>query len=115
MDTRLQKALELSNSIDLITNQRNQALTKFKQNQILFYNGGTFCADLTFLGAVQALKCLEETDHIVVDINNTPIKLLDIEEFYFLVQGKIIESTRQYYQEFEEIKKIRTPEALLKK
>jgi hypothetical protein len=115
MDTRLQQALELSNSIELITNQRNQALTKFKQNQVLFYNGGTFCADLILLGSVQALKNLEEVDYIIVDTNNTPIKISDIDEFYFLVQGKIIESTRQYYQEFEEIKKIRTPEALLKK
>jgi UDP-N-acetylglucosamine pyrophosphorylase len=115
MDTRLQKALDLSSSLEMITNQRNQAVTKYKQNQILFYNGGTFLADLNFLSAIAALKTFSDIEHIVIDSNNIPIKINDIEEFYFLVQSKIVESSRQYYQDWEEIKKLRTPEALLKK
>lgn len=114
MDTRLEKALELSKSLEAIDNQKSIALSKFKQNQIFYYNGGTFVADMNLLSAVLSLKSFED-DLILVDINNIPIKLDNIEEFVFVVQSKVLESTRQYYLDFQEIKKIRTPKGLLEK
>lgn len=114
MDTQLEKALELSNSLETISNQRDQALSKFNQNKIFYYNGGTFVADLVLLSAVSSLREVEGT-HVFVDINNIPIEVVDLEEFLFEVQGKVISSTRQYYKEFSEIKKIRTPKGVLEK
>ena len=115
MDTRLKSALELANAVETLTNQRKLAFSKYKQTQVLFYNGGTFCADLSLLSAVNTLKTLLEEDHVLVDTNNIPIKISDIDEFFFLVQSRVIESTRQYNNEYEELKKIRTPKAVLEK
>jgi hypothetical protein len=114
MDTRLKQALDLSTSLEMLANQRALALSKYQQTQILYYNGGTFVADLPLLSAVSILKTLE-IEHIIVDSNNSPILISDIEEFYFLVQSRIIEANRQYYTEFEELKKVRTPQRLLEK
>lgn len=114
MDTRLKSALELANAVETLTNQRKLALSKYKQTQVLFYNGGTFCADLTLLAAVHSLQSLAE-ELILVDANNIPIKISDVDEFLFLVQSRVIESSRQYYHEYEELKKVRTPKAVLDK
>jgi hypothetical protein len=114
MDTRLKQALDLSTSLEMLANQKALAFSKYQQTQILYYNGGTFVADLPLLSAVGILKT-EEVEHILVDSNNIPVLILDIEEFFFLVQSKIIEANRQYYTDFEELKKIRTPQRLLEK
>lgn len=114
MDTRLQHALELSTSLEMLENQKSLAFSRYKQTQILYYNGGTFVADLSLLTAVNILKTAD-VEHILVDSNNIPILILDIEEFFFLVQSRIIEANRQYYTDFEELKKVRTPQRLLEK
>lgn len=114
MDTRLKQALELSTSLEIIANQRALAFSKYRQTQILYYNGGTFVADIALLTAVGMLKTVE-VEHILVDSNNIPVLISDIEEFYFLVQSRIVEASRQYYTEFEELKKIRTSRGLLEK
>jgi hypothetical protein len=114
MDTRLKQALDLSTSLEMLANQRALAFSKYRQTQILYYNGGTFVADLTLLAAVNVLKTTE-VEHILVDSNNSPILILDIGEFFFLVQSRIIEANRQYYTDFEELKKVRTPQRLLEK
>jgi hypothetical protein len=114
MDARLKQSLELSTSLEILASQKALAFSKYRQTQILYYNGGTFVADLTLLTAVGILKTAE-VEHILVDSNNIPVLILDIEEFFFLVQSKIIEANRQYYTDFEELKKIRTPQRLLEK
>jgi hypothetical protein len=114
MDTRLKQALDLSTSLEMLANQKALAFSKYQQTQILHYNGGTFRADLSLLNAVSVLKTID-VEHILVDTNNIPIKIADIEEFYFLIQSRIIETNRQYYNDFEELKKIRTPQRLLEK
>jgi hypothetical protein len=114
MDTRLKQALDLSTSLEMLTNQKSLAFSKYQQTQILYYNGGTFRADLSLLNAVNILKTVE-VEHVLVDSNNIPVLISDIEEFYFLVQSKIIEANRQYYTDFEELKKVRTPQRLLEK
>jgi hypothetical protein len=114
MDTRLNQALELSTSLEMLANQKALALSKYHQTQILYYNGGTFVADLTLLAAVGILKTAE-VEHILVDSNNIPVLISDVEEFFFLVQSRIIEANRQYYTDFEQLKKIRTPQRLLEK
>ena len=114
MDTQLKQALDLSTSLEILANQKALAFSKYKQTQILYYNGGTFVADLPLLSAVSILKTLD-IEHILVDSNNIPVLILDIDEFYFLVQSRIIEANRQYYTDFEELKKIRTPQRLLEK
>jgi hypothetical protein len=113
MDTRLKQALDLSNSLETLSNQRHQALSKYNQNLILFYNGGTFKVDYSLLSTIQTFSDVD--DFVVVDSNNIPILINNREEFFFLVKSRIIEATRSYYQEYESLKKIRTPEGLLKK
>jgi UDP-3-O-[3-hydroxymyristoyl] glucosamine N-acyltransferase len=113
MDTRLEKALELSKSLETISNQKAQALTRYQQNKIFYYNGGTFVADLALLAAAAILN--SDESQIFVDINNIPIEVADMEEFCFLIQSAYTSATRQYSKEFNEIKKIRTPKGILEK
>lgn len=116
MDTRLKSALELANAVETLTNQRKLALSKYKQTQVLFYNGGTFSADLNLLSAVGMLQLhVPDEGLVLVDSNNIPIKIVDVDEFLFLVRSRVIESARQYYNEYEELKKVRTPQAVLDK
>ena len=114
MDTRLESALELSKSLETIENQKALAYSKYQQNQILYYQGGTFVADTALLAAVLSLKSLD-LELILIDINKIPISIGDADEFVFMIQSKIAESSRQYLADYESIKKIRTPKGILEK
>jgi UDP-3-O-[3-hydroxymyristoyl] glucosamine N-acyltransferase len=113
MDTQLEKALELSKSLETISNQKTQALTRYQQNKIFYYNGGTFVADTSLLAASAILK--SEDTQIFVDINNIPIEVTDMDEFCFKVYSTYTSASRQYLKEFNEIKRVRTPKGILEK
>lgn len=114
MDTRLESALELSKALETIENQRSLALSKYQQNLILYYNGGTFVVDLVFLSALSSFNDINDAI-ILLDINNIPVKVTNLEEFIFVARSKYIEASRQYYSDYESIKKIRTPRGILEK
>lgn len=113
MDPQLEKALDLSKSLETISNQKSQALARYQQNKIFYYNGGTFVADFDLLSAATILK--SNNSQLFIDINNIPIEVTDMEEFCFRIQSTYILASRQYSKEFNEIKKIRTPKGILEK
>ena len=106
MSTRLTKALEFANYRVTLNNQ--QAQLKAKTQSLLSYsiNGGTFTIDLTLITFCKQLIDNIQTEVVLLDIYNNPIKV-DVESFYEEIISRYYEVTNNYYAEYEKLRKSR--------
>ena len=106
MSTRLTKALEFANYRVTLNNQ--QAQLKAKTQSLLSYsiNGGTFTIDLTLITFCKQLIDNSQTEVVLLDIYNNPIKV-DVESFYEEIISRYYEVTNNYYAEYEKLRKSR--------
>ena len=106
MSTRLTKALEFANYRVTLNNQ--QAQLKAKTQSLLSYsiNGGTFTIDLTLITFCKQLIDNSQTEVVLLDIYNNPIKV-DVESFYEEIISRYYEVTNNYYAEYKKLRKSR--------
>jgi hypothetical protein len=106
MSTRLTKALEFANYRTTLNNQQSQL--KAKTQSLLSYsiNGGTFTIDLTLITFCKHLIDDGQTDVVLLDIYNNPIKV-NVETFYEEIYSRYFEVTNDYYVEYEKLRKAR--------
>jgi hypothetical protein len=106
MSTRLTQALEFANYRVTLNNQ--QAVLRAKTQSLLSYsiNGGTFTIDRTLLNFCKLLLDEQQTDAVLLDIYNNPIKI-DIKSFYSEILSRYFEVTNDYYAEYEKLRKSR--------
>jgi hypothetical protein len=106
MSTRLTQALEFANYRVTLNNQ--QAALRAKTQSLLSYsiNGGTFTIDRTLLNFCKLLLDEQQTDAVLLDIYNNPIKI-DIKSFYSEILSRYFEVTNDYYAEYEKLRKSR--------
>tara|TARA_B110000305_G_C19361490_1_gene599694 strand:+ start:173 stop:520 length:348 start_codon:yes stop_codon:yes gene_type:complete len=102
----LTKALEFANYRVTLNNQ--QAQLKAKTQSLLSYsiNGGTFTIDLTLITFCKQLIDNSQTEVVLLDIYNNPIKV-DVESFYEEIISRYYEVTNNYYAEYEKLRKSR--------
>ncbi len=106
MDERLEKALQTSNFLASLNLLRKTAFEEFKQNLVFYHNGCSFLADLSFLTQIQSLKQSEFTA-IILDINNIPCYIDDLESFYQNCLSTYKIAVEEYHTKYQNIKKQR--------
>jgi hypothetical protein len=106
MSTRLTQALEFANYRVTLNNQ--QAALRAKTQSLLSYsiNGGTFTIDRTLLNFCKLLIDEKQTEAVLLDIYNNPIKI-EVKSFYDEVLSRYFEVTNDYYAEYEKLRKSR--------
>jgi hypothetical protein len=106
MSTRLTQALEFANYRVTLNNQ--QAVLRAKTQSLLSYsiNGGTFTIDRTLLNFCKLLLEEQQTEAVLLDIYNNPIKV-EVKTFYDEVLSRYFEVTNDYYVEYEKLRKSR--------
>jgi hypothetical protein len=106
MSTRLTQALEFANYRVTLNNQ--QAVLRAKTQSLLSYsiNGGTFTIDRTLLNFCKLLLEEQQTEAVLLDIYNNPIKI-EVKSFYDEVLSRYFEVTNDYYAEYEKLRKSR--------
>jgi hypothetical protein len=106
MSTRLTQALEFANYRVTLNNQ--QAALRAKTQSLLSYstNGGTFTIDRTLLNFCKLLLEEKQTEAVLLDIYNNPIKV-EVKSFYDEILSRYFEVTNDYYAEYEKLRKSR--------
>ena len=106
MSTRLTQALEFANYRVTLNNQ--QAVLRAKTQSLLSYsiNGGTFTIDRTLINFCKLLLDEQQTDAVLLDIYNNPIKI-HVKSFYSEILSRYFEVTNDYYAEYEKLRKSR--------
>lgn len=106
MDKRLERALEHSNLMVTLNNQKNILKQKFYSDRIFYCNGGKFTVTKELIAFVKVA-----TPDVIDDDNCTPIEVDD--KFYEKILTVYNEAITKYYTEYKKLSKNRTVEGLV--
>lgn len=112
-DERLQKALEFSNYIATITNQKQQIKNRVAQLQLVHANGGTFRANQETIAFVKTLLDMDHKSAILLDSKDNPINVTDVKDLLEQLVSAYFSAMQEYDAEYTKIKKSRSVEKIM--
>ena len=114
MDERLKKALDISNYMVTLNNQKRLLKEKFYEDLIYFDSGSQFIVTQNLITFVKLLvESGYDTDVVLVDDNDIPVKIKDLELFYQNILDVYFKSANSYMNEYENLKKSRSVEKIV--
>jgi hypothetical protein len=113
MDERLAKALEFSNFLETQNNQKRIFLAQYKENLIHYTRGHKFTVTLELINFCHTLLAMQIEHPAVLDDNNIPFTINDIQEFTKELVGVYVFASRKYAADYETIKKNRSVQGLV--
>jgi hypothetical protein len=115
MEDALQKALGFSTFRKNIEVQKKTIKDKLHANLTIGYDGGIFYVDRPLIVFVDFLIKNSRVENIpILDINNNPINIKNVNDFQNKILDVYFDSTNEYLIEFDKIKSKRSPDDLLK-
>ena len=113
MDERLEKALEFSNYMVTLNNQRRVVREQFLENCVHYLNGGKFAVNRDLITFCHTLLQREQTSAILIDDNDTPIEVENLQKFLDDILDIYFTTSYEYFDKYNEIKKNRTVKGLV--
>ena len=113
MDERLEKALEFSNYMVTLNNQKRLLAESYQQNLIHFYNGSQFTITRELITFVSAMINAEQDEVVITDDNNIPCLVSNVQEFYEEVLEKYASASNNYHSAYLNLKTSRSVEKLV--
>jgi hypothetical protein len=113
MDERLQKALDMSNYMFTLNNQKRLLNEQYKENLVYYYQGAQFTITQELISFCQSLLSMNQTDTILIDDNNLPVEIEDLEKFSYEIYSKYFEASNRYLVEYNKLKKNRSVESII--
>lgn len=115
MDPKLERALEFSQYRETLNNQM-QALKSQVEAKLMFsVNGGTFKITSDLISFVNLLINKGQSETVLLDVNDTPIQITDLEDFETEILSRYYEVTNDYLTQYEKIRKARSVKKLIGK
>lgn len=113
MDERLEKALDFSNYMVTLNNQRRVIHEKFLENCVHYLNGGKFSVNRDLITFCHTLLQSDQTSAVIIDDNNTPVEVEDLQKFLDDILDIYFTNSYEYLEQYNDIKKNRTVEGLV--
>tara|TARA_B110000503_G_scaffold45179_2_gene73749 strand:+ start:1020 stop:1370 length:351 start_codon:yes stop_codon:yes gene_type:complete len=114
MQEQLKRALEFANYKQTFSIQRKTLKEKAEARLTYGFNGGLFHIDQTLLTFVEMLCNKGRTSGVVLlDVNDNPILIEDVEVFKDEVFSRYFEATNEYFEHYQKLKKSRSVEKML--
>lgn len=114
MNEQLKKALDFSNYQQTFSIQRKVLKEKLNSKLTYGFNGGLFRIDCSLLAFVDSLCNVGRTSGVVLlDSNETPVLVDDLVAFKEEIFSRYFESTNEYYEQMQSLKKSRSVEKLI--
>lgn len=105
MDERIEKAFQVANYMATLSNQRRIILEEFNQRIIYYVNGGTFKITPELISFIKTVLELCHTEDVaLVDSNNFPIVVENVQEFFNEIVAIYFQAVNEYAAKFAEIK-----------
>ena len=116
MDEKIKKAFEIAELATTFSAQKQILAEEYVQNLNYYYNGGIFIINKELITFLKVIKDITNNNTIVlVDQNNTPIEVSNIDEFLENILAKYYFAHNEYYTRFQNLKTSRTVESILQK
>jgi hypothetical protein len=114
MQEQLKKALEFSQYKQTLSIQRKLLKEKIEAKLTFGFGGGIFKIDRTLITFVQMLVDQgRPAGVILLDQNENPILVEDLESFKDEILDRYFTSTNEYFEQYQALKKSRSVEKLL--
>ena len=113
MDERLEKALDFSNYMLTLNNQKRLLAEKYQEQLIHFYNGSQFTITRELMTFVSAMVLVDQDEIVITDDNNIPCMVDDLESFYAEIVNKYNIASNEYFTAYANLKKNRSVEKLV--
>lgn len=110
---KLSKALDFSNHRMTLSNQIRLLKSKMQTLRHFSINGGTFYIDRELISFCKMLIDLEYEEVILLDINELPIEIKDLESFLRDIISRYFEAVNEYSYEYQAIRKSRSPAEII--
>lgn len=114
MDERLEKALEFSNYMVTLNNQKRLLNEKYQEDLLYFHSGSQFTVTkelVTFVGMLVDKE--QDGDIVLIDDNGIPCLVSNAEEFLDDIMNIYFSASNNFYSKYIELKKKRSVEALV--
>jgi hypothetical protein len=113
MDERLEKALDFSNYMLTLNNQKRLLAEKYQEELIHFYSGSQFTLTRELITFVNAMVSADQDEVVITDDNNIPCMVEDLENFYSEIINKYTSASNNYYTAYASLKINRSVEKLV--
>lgn len=113
MDIRLEKALEFANYMNTLNNQKRILKEKFLENTVHYLNGGKFTITKELINFCNTLVHNNQTEVILLDDNDTPVQIDDLQNFFQNLIDIYVQNTNSYFSEYTKLKNNRFPKGLV--
>jgi hypothetical protein len=113
MDERLEKALKFSNYMVTLNNQRQLLKEKFFEDTLYFIDGCQFTINRELIAFVGYMIEHGQTEAVLIDDNETPAQITDLQQFYDDVVDQYFNASNKYYTEYYKLRTNRTVEKLV--
>ena len=113
MDERLEKALEFSNFMVTLNNQKRIYKEKFEQDIIYYFDGCQFTVDKELICFCKIMMLQEQDSIVLIDDNNRPVEIEDLQEFYSNILSVYFTATNEYLEKYNTVVKNRRIENMV--
>jgi len=114
MQEQFKNALEFANYQQTFSIQRKTLKEKIEAKLTYGFNNGLFRIDQNLLTFVEILCTKGRTAGVVIlDLNENPVLIDDLEKFKDEIFSRYFETTNEYFEEYQVLKKSRSVEKLL--
>lgn len=113
MDKRLEKALDFSNYMLTLNNQKRLLLEKYQEDLIHFYNGSQITINKELVTFISAMMSTNQDEVVIIDDNDIPCMIENLEDFYSDIILTYNNASTSYYTEYTKLKINRSVEKLI--
>lgn len=115
MDDRLTQALEFSNYMITLANQKRILAEQYNNDLIYYFGSGQFTVTQQLISFCQSLLQLKQVETVLVDDSNLPIEIEDLSEFTKNILNVYFTASNRYLTEYNLLKQNRTVQGIVKK
>jgi|TARA_B100000989_G_scaffold290044_1_gene262691 hypothetical protein len=102
-DLRLEKALEFANYRSTLSVQQKQLREQCEARLNFAFNGGLFKIDQNLISFVGNFLKEDKKSMVILDSNQTPIDLEDLQKFYEDINTRWFEAVNDYHRQYQEL------------
>lgn len=113
MDERLTKALDFSNYMVTLNNQKRLLNEKYNEDLLFFFNGSQFLITKELITFVGLMLDKQQPSLILTDDNNIPTLITDVQDFFDSIIDVYTSASNMYYAQYQTLKKNRSVEKLI--
>jgi len=107
MDKRLEQALDFSNFRMILTTRQENLKTLMNNKLMLSYGGGLFKVSKELISFIALIVLAGGDETILIDENDIPIKITELEEFGEKCKETYEKALTQYYNSYQKLSEAR--------